>query len=245
MSRTPPRTSLAGIGSAPRSGIPGPPRGPAFFSTRTESDVTSNSGSSMRRRRSSMSSNTTASPVCENSSGDVALILITAPLGAKLSRNTAIEPDGCSGSDRGRMTPFSVPRRDETSTSNALPVTVRVPPSSSRASSASTAGIPPSWWRSSTSLASAGAHRDDWSSMYDPVETVKSDVHADSASDCEKMTDGVRRPSERHQQCDHVVKSCLSKNRRRAQPFLCQANCSKGTLLRIGAASRGHCWHSG
>jgi hypothetical protein len=47
MSRTPACTSFLGIGSMPHSGIPGPPCGPAFFSTMTWSGVTSRSSRSI------------------------------------------------------------------------------------------------------------------------------------------------------------------------------------------------------
>ena len=40
MSRTPCASSFLGIGSMPHSGMPGPPSGPAFCSTSTESGVT-------------------------------------------------------------------------------------------------------------------------------------------------------------------------------------------------------------
>ena len=52
MSETPARSSLAGIGSCPHSGIPGAPFGPLFRSTSTESAVTSRCGSSIRSARS-------------------------------------------------------------------------------------------------------------------------------------------------------------------------------------------------
>ena len=49
MSRTPAFTSFFGIGSMPHSGMPGPPLGPAFLSTRTWSGVTSRSSRSISR----------------------------------------------------------------------------------------------------------------------------------------------------------------------------------------------------
>ena len=48
MSRTPCASSFFGIGSMPHSGMPGPPSGPAFWSTSTESAVAGRSGSSIR-----------------------------------------------------------------------------------------------------------------------------------------------------------------------------------------------------
>ena len=53
MSVTPAASSFLGIGSMPHSGIPGPPCGPAFFSTSTLSAVAGRSGSSSRATRSS------------------------------------------------------------------------------------------------------------------------------------------------------------------------------------------------
>ena len=52
MSRTPACSSFLGIGNMPHSGMPGPPSGPACWSTSTESAVTGRSGSSMRADRS-------------------------------------------------------------------------------------------------------------------------------------------------------------------------------------------------
>ena len=52
MSRTPCFSSFCGSGSMPHSGMPGPPCGPACFSTSTLSGVTSRSGSSSRFLRS-------------------------------------------------------------------------------------------------------------------------------------------------------------------------------------------------
>ena len=46
MSRTPAFSSFTGIGSAPHSGMPGPPCGPALRSTITWSGVTSRFSSS-------------------------------------------------------------------------------------------------------------------------------------------------------------------------------------------------------
>ena len=48
MSLTPCFTSFFGIGSMPHSGKPGPPSGPAFFSTSTQSASTSRSSRSIR-----------------------------------------------------------------------------------------------------------------------------------------------------------------------------------------------------
>jgi hypothetical protein len=48
MSRTPCFSSFFGIGSWPHSGMPGPPCGPAFCRTSTESAVTGRLSSSMR-----------------------------------------------------------------------------------------------------------------------------------------------------------------------------------------------------
>jgi hypothetical protein len=48
MSRTPFLSSFFGIGSCPHSGMPGPPSGPAFFSTSTEFSSTVSDSSSMR-----------------------------------------------------------------------------------------------------------------------------------------------------------------------------------------------------
>ena len=50
MSRTPALSSFFGIGSWPHSGMPGPPFGPPFLSTRTWSGVTSRSSRSTSRR---------------------------------------------------------------------------------------------------------------------------------------------------------------------------------------------------
>ena len=62
MSRTPAARSFFGIGSEPASGIPGPPTGPAFWSTRTLSGVTGSAGSSTRAPRSARSRKTQARP---------------------------------------------------------------------------------------------------------------------------------------------------------------------------------------
>ena len=48
MSFTPCLMSFFGMGSMPHSGKPGPPSGPAFFSTRTHVASTSSSSVSMR-----------------------------------------------------------------------------------------------------------------------------------------------------------------------------------------------------
>ena len=62
MSLTPRAPSFFGIGSAPASGMPGAPIGPALRSTRQCSGVTGRSGSSIRCARSSSESNTSAGP---------------------------------------------------------------------------------------------------------------------------------------------------------------------------------------
>ena len=78
----PARAGSFGIGSCPHSGMPGPPFGPAFRSTSTESAVIPSAGSSIRAARSSMSSKTTAGPRCESSAGVAALRFRIAPFGA-------------------------------------------------------------------------------------------------------------------------------------------------------------------
>ena len=47
MSRTPSASRYLGIGSIPYSGMPGPPSGPVFRSTSTDSGVIRSEGSSM------------------------------------------------------------------------------------------------------------------------------------------------------------------------------------------------------
>ena len=62
MSLRPFEPSFFGIGSAPASGMPGAPTGPALRSTITDCGVTLRLGSSIRASRSSSESNTTAGP---------------------------------------------------------------------------------------------------------------------------------------------------------------------------------------
>ena len=84
MSLSPFEPSFFGIGSAPASGMPGAPTGPALRSTITDCGVTLRLGSSIRASRSSSELNTTAGPSCWNRSGVAAAILIAAPCGARL-----------------------------------------------------------------------------------------------------------------------------------------------------------------
>src|SRR4030095_9930747 len=58
--------------TAPSAVMPGAPRGPAFFSTRKSSALTSSVGSSIRLERSSSESNTTARPSLSNSRASAA-----------------------------------------------------------------------------------------------------------------------------------------------------------------------------
>ena len=104
MSFSPFEPSFFGIGSAPASGMPGAPIGPALRSTITVCGVTSSSGSSMRFSRSSSESNTSAGPSCWNSSGVAEASLIAAPPGARLPVRIAIASLFTSGLSSGRMT---------------------------------------------------------------------------------------------------------------------------------------------
>ena len=108
MSLTPFWPSFFGIGSAPASGMPGAPIGPALRSTMQCCGVTSSAGSSMRLAMSSSELNTTAGPSNRNSSGVAAASLMAAPCGARLPERMAMPSFGQIGRSSGRSTSSSV-----------------------------------------------------------------------------------------------------------------------------------------
>ena len=77
--------------------------GPAFFSTRMSSAVTSSAGSSMRLARSSSPSNTIARASISNSDGVAAERFTIAPRGASEPNRATSPPTGDTGSPRARI----------------------------------------------------------------------------------------------------------------------------------------------
>ena len=151
MSRTPAASSFFGIGSEPASGIPGPPTGPAFWSTRTLAGVTGSAGSSIRAARSARSRNTQAGPRWRRRAGVAADTLSTAPSGARLPRRMARPPSALNGRSRVVTTSCQAPGAVTSSSSapSVRPVTVGASRWSSGASAFITAGMPPASARSS------------------------------------------------------------------------------------------------
>ena len=93
MSRTPAFSSFFGIGSMPHSGMPGPPLGPAFLSTRTWSGVTSRSSRSISRRHVVVVlERQRRAAMLAGSRGSAADGFITQPRGARLPVSTAVAP---------------------------------------------------------------------------------------------------------------------------------------------------------
>ena len=103
-SLTPFRRSLAGMGAAPHSGIPGAPLGPTRFRTSTLVSSTGRLGSSMRAWRSAWSSKTTARPRWVRRCADAADCLSTAPSGQRLPVRITVPPSGAIGRSSGRIT---------------------------------------------------------------------------------------------------------------------------------------------
>ncbi len=97
----------------------------------------------MRALKSSIVSNTTARPRCVSSDAVAADGLITAPLGARLPRSTAMPACGLSGASSGRMTS----RFQHGASAVIAPIDVPLTVSASRwissPSSRTTAGTPP------------------------------------------------------------------------------------------------------
>ena len=97
------RGACVGIGICPHSGMPGPPFGPELRRTRTQSGVTGREPgrrcAPRRRRRPRTRARDRGGA---SGRGEAAARLITAPLGARLPRTTAIPPSGREGSERWR-----------------------------------------------------------------------------------------------------------------------------------------------